>query len=184
MENALWKVLAFLLGALLLFLAPMMSLLERQDDIAYSVVFAECNRFVDACRDTGYISPNMYSEFVDRLSATGNFYDIKIFHIHRSVNPVYKEVGGKLTFTGEYDIVKRGTSQEQILEVLFPQDTTLSALDKKRYYIMSVGDLLFVEVRNTGKTLAASLRDMILFTDSQTPTIFVRTGGMVRNEGH
>jgi hypothetical protein len=182
MENVLWKVLAFLLCAFLLFLAPMMSLLDRQDDIAYSVVLAECNRFVDACRDTGYITPNMYSEFLDRLNATGNFYEIKISHIHRSVIPVYKEMGGVLTFTGEYDIIRRGTHEADILQVLFPPGSGLSALDKRRYYVMSAGDLLFVEVRNKGKTMAASLRDMILFSDSQTPTIFVRAGGMVRNE--
>ena len=184
MDNVIWKVLAFLLCALLVFLAPLMSLLERQDDIAYSVVFAECNRFVDACRDTGYITPNMYSEFVERLSSTGNFYDIRISHIHRSVSPVYKQEGGVLTFTGEYDIVKSGAGQEEILSVLFPKNFALSPLDKSRYYLMSMGDLLFVEVKNTGKTMAASLRGMILFSDSQAPSIFVRAGGMVRNEAN
>lgn len=184
MENTLWKILAFIICALLLFLAPLMSFLERQDDITYSVVFAECSRFVDACRDTGYITPNMYNEFISRLSSTGNTYDIKLSHIMRSVNPVYKENGANLTFTGEYDIIHKAASERRILEALFPNGSNVSALDKSRFYKMRMGDLLFVEVKNKGKTMATAIRDMVLFSDTKSPGIFVRTGGMVRNEAY
>jgi len=54
--------------------------------------------------------------------------------------------------------------------------------DKARRYDMKAGDLLFVEVRNRGKTMATALRDMLLLSDTRTPTIFVRAGGLVRNE--
>lgn len=182
MENSLWKILAFILCALLLFLAPLMSLLERQDDIAYTVVFTECNRFVDACRDTGYITPNMYTEFVDRLASTGNIYDIRVIHTKRLINPIYRQEGGSLTFTGEYAVIQEGVSQAEILEVLFPGVSALSPHDRARRYTMGLGDLLFVEVKNTGKTMAAALRDMVLFSDTQAPSIYVRAGGMVRNE--
>ncbi len=182
MENTLWKLLAFMLCALLLFLAPLMSLLERQDDIAYNTAFAECNRFVDACRDTGTITPDMYSEFMSRLSSTGNTYQITLSHIKRSVNPVYMQNGGVLAFSGEYEVNHITAGQTEILKVLFPEGTALSAHDKARRYSMRMGDLLFVEVRNKGKTMATALRDMVLFSDTQAPSIFVRAGGMVRNE--
>jgi hypothetical protein len=183
MENALWKVFAFILCAVLLFLVPLMSLLERQDDIAYTVVLAECNRFADACRDTGYITPGMYSEFQKRLLTTGNTYNIKMSHIKRSVIPVYKETdhGEELIFTEQYEIIHTSFSEEDILSILFPrQDIPL----EDRRYNMGAGDLFFVEVANKGKTMAAAIRDMIFFSDTKAPGIFVRTGGMVRNEAY
>jgi len=184
MDGAFWKVLAFLLCAVLMFLFPLMTVLDRQDDIAYNIVLTECNRFVDACRDTGYITPGMYSEFEDRINSTGNTYTIKLSHIKRSVTPVYKQINGNLSFTGEYEVTHVNYGEQDILGVLYPDNTTLPVHDKSRRYDMSMGDLLFVEVQNKGKTMATAIRDMILFRDTDYPAIFVRAGGMVRNEAY
>ena len=91
MGESLWKILAFLLCAILLFIIPLTTMLNRQDDVAYNMVLTECNRFVDMCRDTGYITPSSYLEFVSRINATGNTYKIKLLHIKRSVNPIYED---------------------------------------------------------------------------------------------
>lgn len=181
MENLWWKVFALILCATLLFLAPLLNILERQDNIAYNVVFAECNRFADACRDTGYITPNMYQEFVERINSTGNTYEIKLFHINRTVIPVYTQTEGGLTFTGEYEVSHILIDEKEILDTLFPGEDHLEELNR---YEFKMGDFFFVEVKNRGKTMATAVRDMILFSDTQTPSIFVRAGGMVRNEAY
>ncbi len=183
MDRILWKVLAFLVCAVLLFLVPLLNMLERQDDIAYNIIFAECSRFSDICRDTGYISPDMYTDFMNRINSTGNTYDIRLIHVKRSVNPVYRQSGSSLAFTGEYEIIHVTRGEDEILDVLFPP-TAASTLDKSRRYEMAMGDLFFVEVKNKGKTMAVAIRDMIMFSDSKTPSIFVRAGGMVRNEAY
>lgn len=182
MDSPLWKILGFFIAALLLFLGPLMNVLERQDNIAYTVVFSEANRFVDAARDTGYITPNMYLELRDTLNATGNSYKISIRHVKSVVNPVYEFRGSVLSFTGEYTVSRYTVGEAEILATLFPSNSTAGVHDKARYYTMKAGDMLFVEVRNEGKTMAAALRDMVLLTDTQTPGIFVRAGGLVRNE--
>lgn len=183
MDKTLWKILAFLLCAILLFLVPLLNMLERQDDIAYNVVLTECNRFVDICRDTGFITPNLYSEFVNRINSTGNTYQIRLSHIKRSVNPVYKQENGTMVFTGEHEVIHVNKGEQEILGVLFPMNSS-SSLEKSRRYEMGMGDLFFVEVQNRGKTMAAAIRDMMLFTDSNAPSIFIRSGGMVRNEAY
>ncbi|NLO99788.1 MAG: hypothetical protein GX386_05805 [Clostridiaceae bacterium] len=184
MDRAFWKVLAFLLCAVLMFLLPLMTILDRQDDIAYNIVLTECNRFVDACRDTGYITPRMYTEFINRISSTGNTYSIKMSHIKRSVSPVYNQINGILNFTGEYEITHINYGEHVILNILYPGNSTLSENDKSRRYDMSMGDLFFVQVQNTGKTMATAIRDMMMFRDTDNPGIFVRSGGMVRNEAY
>ena len=80
MDSPLWKILGFFLAAVLLFLVPVMNMLERQDSAAYTVVFTETIRFVDSARDTGYITPNMYNEFVNRIHTTGCTFEIRIEH--------------------------------------------------------------------------------------------------------
>ena len=177
MDRAFWKVLAFLLCAVLMFLLPLMTILDRQDDIAYNIVLTECNRFVDACRDTGYITPGMYSEFTNRIRSTGNTYSIKLSHIKRSVSPVYKQINGVLDFTGEYEITHINYGEHDILGVLYPNNPVQSEHDKSRRYDMSMGDLLFVEVQNNGKTMATAIRDMMMFRNTDYPAIFVRSGG-------
>lgn len=183
MDNAIWKILAFFLAAVLLFLVPLINLLERQDDAAFTVVFSETNRFVDSARDTGYITPDMYTEFLNRIQATGNTYSVSLKHIKSTVNPVYRQNGAALDFTGEYEINRVAVSEGDIFAILFPGGA-VSALDKSRRYEMRAGDLLFVEVKNRGKTMATAIRDMLLMNDTTAPGIFVRAGGMVRNEAY
>ena len=184
MGESLWKILAFLLCAVLLFIVPLTTMLDRQDDIAYNMVLTECNMFVDMCRDAGYITPASYSEFVTRINTTGNTYIIKLSHIKRTVNPIYEQKNGALVFTGEYDINHVTQPEYLIMDTLFPSNSTLSSLDKSRRYRMTMGDLLFVKVQNNGKTMATAIRDMILFSDTKSPEIFVKSGGMVRNEAY
>lgn len=184
MDSPLWKILGFLLAAVLLFLVPVMSILERQDDVAFTVVFTETNRFADSARDTGYITPTMYTDFTNRLNATGNTFDVSLRHVKSVINPVYRQNGLNLEFTGEYEINRISVSETDILSTLFPTNGSSDVFDKARRYDMKAGDLLFVEVKNRGKTMATALRDMMLFSDAQTPTLLVRAGGLVRNEAY
>ena len=184
MDSPLWKILGFFLAAVLLFLVPVMNMLERQDSAAYTVVFTETNRFVDSARDAGYITPNLYSEFVRRIHATGCTFQIRIEHVKSMISPVYRQNGQVLEFTGEYEINRISQGEDAILSVLFPDDSSLDEFGKARRYDMKAGDLLFVEVKNNGKTMSTALRDMILLSDTQVPTLFVRAGGLVRNEAY
>lgn len=184
MDSPVWKILGFFLAAVLLFLVPVMNMLERQESAAYTVVLAETNRFADSARDAGYITPNMYSEFVRRLNATGCIFEIRIEHVKSTISPVYRQNGSVLEFTGEYEISRIVQDQDAIMSVLFPDIPGPDVFDRARRYEMKAGDLLFVEVKNIGKTMVTALRDMILFSVTQYPTLFVRVGGLVRNEAY
>ena len=89
-----------------------------------------------------------------------------------------------MNFTGEYEITHINYGEHVILNILYPGNSTLSENDKSRRYDMSMGDLFFVQVQNTGKTMATAIRDMMMFRDTDNPGIFVRSGGMVRNEAY
>jgi len=181
MDDALWKLVGFLLSAVLLFAIPTMAILERQDDVTRALVQTEVNRFVDTSRDMGYISPQVYSRFTDRLEATGLHYTIKLRHEKKTWVPVYESVGTSLVFQGEYRQSRVVEGESVVLSVLYPDDST-SVYDKQRQYAMHEGDLLFVEVQNTGETMSGSLRKLLYFGNGTSSGILARAGGMVRNE--
>ncbi len=181
MDDALWKLAGFLLAAILLFTVPTMALLERQDDVTRSLVQAEASRFADTARDMGSISPRLYDQFTERLSATGLRYDIKIRHQKRSWIPVYATTGSGLLFTGTYDQSRVTDSEQSVLGVLYPSSPA-SEEEASRQYRMHAGDLLFVEVESRGETMAGAFHRMLFFGSSPGSGILARAGGMVRNE--
>ena len=61
-----------------MFVFPLMSISDRNDDISQLAVQTETVEFVDKIRSTGQITLNDYDKFVETLSATGNTYDIEL----------------------------------------------------------------------------------------------------------
>lgn len=184
MEDALWKILGFLLAVVLVVVIPMMSLLERQDDVTLVIAQAEATRFADTARDMGTITPAMYERFVERLHATGMRYDIRLRHERHSWQPVYETTATGLVFTGEFTRSSLTEGESVILSALFPETEPASATTEATNpcYDMHVGDQFYVEVCSRGETAAASWRRMFLSQNAAGVGILARAGGMVRNE--
>ncbi len=110
MESSLQKIIAALVGVLILFIIPVYIAYEKVDDISYSLALKLTQNFVDNARDKGYISPEMYSDFVSGLYSTNNSYEVTIEHVKKRYDPaiyIYarKEDNskGKLLYTLDYD---------------------------------------------------------------------------------
>ena len=76
MESSLQKIIAAIVGIMILFIIPVYIAFEKADDVSYNLVLKLSQNFVDNVRDKGYISPEMYSDFVSGLYATNNSYDV------------------------------------------------------------------------------------------------------------
>ena len=149
MDKAIWKVLAFMLCAVLMFLFPLMTVLDNR---MISPTISYWQSVIGLLMLAGHRIHNTGNvlEFTDRIESTGNTYSIKMSHINRSVSPVYKQVSGVLTFTGEYEITHVNYGEYDILGVLYP--------DNLRYrYMINLAVMRwewgpsFVEVQNKGK---------------------------------
>ena len=179
MEDALWKLFGFVLAVVLVIVVPMMSLLERQDDMTVAIAQAEATRFADTVRDMGTVTPAMYERFVNRLQATGLRYDVRLRHQRHQWQPVYETSAAGLTFTGEYTRSVLTEGEQVILAALYPQVDTQ---ESSGCYRMHVGDQFHVEVVSRGETAAAAWRRMFLSASTAELGILARAGGMVRNE--
>lgn len=158
MEDSLIVVFSMILAVILMFIFPIMDTWERQDDISYMSVYANVVEFVDSVRNLGYITPTMYSQFLQSINATGNRYEVTLEHRKR----IYQIDGYMNVYT---------TSIEEILN------------NGDDYTDMEAGDYFYVSVKNTNKTQSTLMKELIFASRQETFKIGVPYGGMVRNNG-
>lgn len=176
------KVFALIMALVLMYLWPISSTLNKQDDISEIVVLNATSQFVDSVRNKGYITPTMYNEFVNQIILTGNTYDIQMVHLHKRYDPIYNDDG---TFLGGFNVNEEGFYNAQINEKLFPRTSTEGLDSPNRVYKLAVYDFFNVTVKNTNRTLATLINDLLSGNiNAPNEKIVIPYGGMVLNEDY
>lgn len=78
MSDSLITIVAIFLAAILMFIFPLLSIAERSDDISQLTVQSAVTDFVNTAKATGKITSEEYGKLLNKLSATGNTYDVEI----------------------------------------------------------------------------------------------------------
>lgn len=159
MEDSLIVLFSIILAVFLMFIFPLMDTWERQDDISYMYIYASVVEFVDSARNLGYITEDMYTSFLQSVQSTGNRYEITMEHRNFELVPGFESGVYINTYTNS--IVNKLTSDGR--------------------YDMSAGDYFFVSIKNTNKTQATQLKEVVYAGYQETFKIGVPYGGMVRN---
>ncbi|NLG02975.1 MAG: hypothetical protein GX567_03935 [Clostridia bacterium] len=176
MPNALSKVFAIFITVVLLFVFPMKNELERQDETSRMFVLNETAGLVDSVRNLGYLSPDMYEKYLDKLALTGNLYKVELEHAALIVYPVYDSSGNPVP--GDYLQTYKNTYEDVIEECLFPLNNPLTG----KAYDMKKGDYFCVRVVNQNKTTATKLQELLYGRAMRAEKIFVTYGGMIKDE--
>lgn len=176
MPNALSKVFAIFVAVVLLYIFPMKNELERQDETSRMFVFNETVGLVDSVRNLGYLSPEMYEEYLNKLALTGNLYKVELEHASLIVYPVYDSYNNLVA--GEYLQTYKNTYENVIEECLFPLYNPMSG----KSYDMKKGDYFCVHVVNQNKTTATKLQELLYGRAMSAEKIFVTYGGMIKDE--
>lgn len=157
MEDTLQRVFAIIIAVVIFFLLPLYIAFEKKDDISYSLALRITTNFVDNVKSKGYLSKEMYDNFISRLSITGNVYDIKLEHVAKKYNPViysydddYKEVKEKFdynTYKTQFEsgqinsatgIYKNLVLAYELYEVRYNEGNIVEALDLNEQVIRRV----------------------------------------------
>jgi hypothetical protein len=121
-------------------------------------VYATVVEFVDSVRNLGKITPDMYSQFMQSLNATGNRYEVTMEHRIR----LYDINAYKNVYTTQIE----------------------SALDNNDIYDhMRAGDYFYVSVQNITATPATVIKRVMYGNNVTDLVIMVPYGGMVQNDG-
>lgn len=159
MEDSLITIFSIILAVLLMFIFPLMDTWERQDDISYMSVYANVVEFVDSARNLGYITDDMYYSFLRSVYSTGNRYQITLEHRNFELVPGFESGVYVNTYT----------------------NSIINKLNTTGRYDMEAGDYFYVSVKNTNKTQATQIQEVIYASTQETFKIGVPYGGMVRN---
>ncbi len=163
MVNVFGKLVLTFFAVYVLFINPVVNVLQEQDEISRIMVYAETVAFLESVTNKGQLSQQALDNFYTTIETTGNIYDVKVTH--------YKFVldsGDASGLTGSN-------------YVIYNDSAVRSVLSEIGYYNMDRDDYFDVRVVNKNKTLASQVQDFALNLSSSTEKIFVKYGGVVKN---
>lgn len=181
MQNSASTLIALFVAAILLFIVPLVTLTDRNDNVAQENVKLIVEEFVTEIKNTGKLTKNQYEEFQNRLAATGNVYETEIEIQHLDENPGKKTVQANYTKIGENVYYSEYTTQ--ILKKLGIK-VDGEAASSGDTIILKEGDFVYVGVKNENTTAAQTLKSSFLsFSNAGEYAISANSSGMVAVNG-
>ena len=168
MGDTAMTVGAIFIAAILMFVFPLMTMADKNDDVAQLSAQKATTEFVNTVRNTGKLTEDNYNNFVATLAATGNSYDVEMTLQHKDENPAKKSTQGQATIGDNVYYTDKTT---QIISNLGSNNGIIN---------LKEGDIFTVEVENTNQTIATQLRNSIYkVTGNSSKTIVASESGMV-----
>lgn len=177
MSDTLITIIAIFLAAILMFIFPLMSVSERNDDIAQSVVQTATSEFVDKIAISGVIRPSDLEAYQDKIATTGNTYDLEIEIQKLDENPGKKSSITSPDLVGEN--VRYSIYTSDILSAIYGENG-----DERNNYVLNKGDNVIITAKNTNTTMAQILRSAFYkVTGKGTYQVAASASSMVVNSG-
>ena len=101
MQKSTATVIAICVSAALLFVAPLVTLTARNDNVVQENVKLMVNEFVIDVQNTGKLTMAKYQDLESKLAATGNTYNVDIELQYLDENPGKKTTQANYTKIGE-----------------------------------------------------------------------------------
>ena len=173
MQSSTSTIIALFAAAILVFVVPLVTLTERNDNVVQENVKLIVEEFVTDIKNTGELTMDKYQNFQNRLSATGNEYNIEIEIQHLDENPGKKLEQSNYTKIGENVYYSEYTTQ------------ILDKLEKNnKIPPLKEGDFIYVGVTNQNSTTAQTLKSSFLsFSNDGEYVISADSSGMVNANG-
>lgn len=170
MGDSLATIITIFLAATLMFIFPLASISEMNDNEALAMVQSYTTEFVSQIRTKGLITRDDYDSFVQKLYATGNSYDIEFEVKVADVNPGKK------------------TKNQHIGDKVYYSEFTnaiTTALGASGKYYLKQGDFVSVSVKNTNTTISQMIKGVLYsVTGDQSYVISAQAAGTVISTGH
>ena len=173
MKDNLSIIITMLVFVILIVIFPLYNYFERQDDMSYNLALKATTNFVDEVLESGYLTQEMYSKFVNELSNTGNIYDIQL-EAHKKVLTSDNSGGFDEQYKIDYnkDIFETNNNATDIMA---------ANIVKEDAYYLDEGDQFYVRMNNSNTTMAGAIFSTIVPTASKE-RISVNYGGVVKNQ--
>lgn len=169
MGDSLITIVAIFLAAILMFVFPLVAISEMNDSEALAMVQSYTTEFVDGVRAKGKITKEDYDAYIQKLSATGNSYNVEFDVQIADTNPGKKTGNNKVGDTTYYGVYT--TQVENQLE--------------KGSYPLKEGDFVTVSVKNSNTTISQMIKSVLYsITGNQSYVISAQASGAVVATGN
>ena len=182
MQNTTSTIIALFVAAILLFVVPLVTLTDRNDNVTQENVKLIVEEFVSDVKNTGKLTRARFQELQNDLDATGNnSYNIEIQIQHLDENPGKKTAQSNYTKIGENVYYSEYTTQVLKQIGIRTDNEAVSTSDRM---ILKEGDIITVEVQNTNGTAAQTLKSSFIgFSNADEYVISASSSGMVTVNG-
>ena len=173
MEDTSISIIGIVIATILMFLVPFFLLADRNDDVSQLIAQTATASFVDNILKTGRITLDDYQKLVDDLNNSG-----VVFEVDMEVKVLDKNVSQ--LYTKNNNVI--GNNEYYSLYTSQIEDKLYNSSSEK--VVLKEGDRVSVTVKNSGKTLSQTLKNIYYTVTGEELHIIVATGsGMVAFNG-
>ncbi len=170
MSDTLMTIIGIFVAVVLMFVLPLTIMANKNDEIAQTVVQVAVSDFVETVTNQGKITEFDYNKLVQKISATGNAYDIQIEAQIIDDNPRRATTTTDSSLTGEYKYYSVYTN------------TIMDKVESEGVYELKKDDYVIVSVKNTNITLGTQFKNLFYkLTGKETYIIGTSSSGVVVN---
>lgn len=173
MSDTLMTIIGIFIAVILMFILPLTIMANKNDEIAQTVVQVAVSDFVDKVTKQGVITENDYDTLIQKISATGNTFDVQIEAQIIDDNPRRATTAISSSQTGEYKYYSVYTN------------TILEKIRDDGEYELKKDDYIIVNVKNTNVTMATQFKNMFYkLAGKDTYSIGSSSSSIVLNSGN
>ena len=145
MSDTFITIMAVIIVAVIMFVFPLIATANQNDSITQTSVQTMVSDFVNTVAKEGKITRSNYDDFIQKLYATGNSYDVELEVQILDDNPGAK--GENIKVIGE--------------NIYYSEFTTaiVSKLDSEGEYKLKQGDYILAKVTNTNVTFGTQMKN-------------------------
>ena len=172
MGDTLITVVAISLAAILMFVFPLMTMADRADSASQLTIQQATTDFVEKASTTAKITKANYDVFIQKITSTGNTYDVELTVQIRDSNLGKKASLAQPDKIGENVYFTEYTGQ------------ILNELDANGTYYCKEGDIITAAVKNNNLTISDQLKNFFYtVTGNNTASIVAEHTAMVTANG-
>ena len=131
MTDTLMSILGIALAVLVMFIIPTIAIAGEYDEIAQTTVEVAVADFVNTIAEKGKITEFDYNELIQKISATGNSFDVQIELQVMDDNPERKTVTTSQTLNDNRHFISMPCNEQLATIIQYTKDKTPEQISKE-----------------------------------------------------
>lgn len=183
MKDITITIIAIVVAGAVIFLVPLMTFLDRVDNVTQEKVQLIVDEFVAEITNTGKMTRAMYQNLVNELESTGNTYDIEMeFHILDENAGVKTSQANYLKIGENLYLVYTDTQKLPEIGIKVDGNTTVNTTNDT--VLFNKGDKIYIWIQSENSTDSQTYKSSILgFSNANEYAISADGHGMVKVNG-